>query len=160
MKRLLCTLLAALCALSALTACGKKSSSPVVFYYLDSAFQDNMVCPIASEEREVAGHQEDLRYLLSFYLMGPIDSGLRSALPRGTLLYTVSQEDSRLTIEISNTTALLSDAEFSLACACLSMTCMGLTQAEEVTVVSGSRSLTLSQSNLLLTDTVTPEETT
>ena len=40
------------------------------------------------------------------------------------------------------------------------MTCMGLTNAEAVTVVSGSRSLTLDKDNLLLSDTITPEENT
>ena len=39
------------------------------------------------------------------------------------------------------------------------MTCMGLTNAERVTIISGSRSLTISRDNLLLNDTVTPEET-
>ena len=63
------------------------------------------------------------------------------------------------TIEIWYTSGLLSDAEFSLACACLSMTCMELVNAEKVTIVSGSRSLTLSRDNLLLNDTITPEET-
>ena len=71
----------------------------------------------------------------------------------------MEQEGTALTIEISNTSALLSDAEFSLACACLSMTCMGLANVENVTIVSGSRSLTLSRDNLLLNDTITPEET-
>ena len=74
-------------------------------------------------------------------------------------IYTVEQEGTALTIEIANTSALLSDAEFSLACACLSMTCMELVNAEKVTIVSGSRSLTLSRDNLLLNDTITPEET-
>ena len=92
--------------------------------------------------------------------MGPIGKSLSSPLPRGTLLYTVSQDGSRLAIEISNTAALLTDAEFSLACACLSLTCMGLTGVSEVTIVSGSRNLTFTQENLLLSDTVQSEETT
>ena len=70
-----------------------------------------------------------------------------------------TDEGTELTIEISNTSALLTDSEFSLACACLSMTCMELTNAENVTITSGSRSLTLSRDNLLLNDTVSPEET-
>lgn len=159
MKRLLCLILSVLLLLSLLAGCGQKLNEPVTFYYQKNAYEENMDSPIAGEEREVSGHRDNLKYLLSFYLMGPIGKDLVSPLPRGTQLNTVSREDGALTIELSNTTSLLSDSEFSLACACLSLTCMGLTDAEAVTVVSGSRSLTLSRENLLLSDTVTPEET-
>ena len=160
MKRLICNLLAASLLLSLLAGCGQEMKEPVIFYYRKGAYEEKMVCPIAGEEREVAGHRDNLKYLLSFYLMGPISKDLVSPLPRGTLVYNITQEDTELTIELSNTSALLTDSEFSLACACLSMTCMGLANVENVTIVSGSRSLTISRDNLLLNDTVTPEETT
>ena len=158
MKRLFCLALTAAVLLS-MSGCGQKMKEPVTFYYLNESYQATMYCALVCEEREVAGYRDDLKYLLSFYLMGPIGKGLTSPLPRGTLLYTVNQEGAKLTIEISNTSALLSDSEFSLACACLSQTCMGLTNAEEGTIVSGNRNLTLNRDNLLLNDTVTPEET-
>ncbi|MDO5546310.1 MAG: hypothetical protein Q4F81_10930 [Eubacteriales bacterium] len=159
MKRLICLALVMALSLSLLPGCGQQMKEPVTFYYLKSSYQETMDSPIVGEEREVAGHRDDLKYLLSFYLMGPIGQYLTSPLPRGTLLYTVDQAGTELTLEITNTSALLTDPEFSLACACLSLTCMGLTGAEKVTIVSGSRSLTLRQDNLLLNDTVTPEET-
>ena len=158
MKRLVCAALAA--AMLFITfGCRQQMKESVTFYYLNSAYQETMDSPIVGEEREVAGHRDDLKYLLSFYLMGPISKDLVSPLPRGTLVYNITQEDTELTIELSNTSALLTDSEFSLACACLSMTCMGLANVENVTIVSGSRSLTISRDNLLLNDTVTPEET-
>ena len=160
MKRIVCAALAVALLASLLPGCGQKLKEPVTFYYQKSTYQESMDCPIAGEEREVAGHRDNLKYLLSFYLMGPINKDLVSPLPRGTLLYTIDQEGSGLSIEISNTSDQLSDSAFSLACACLSMTCMGLTNAEEVTIVSGSRSLTLSRDNLLLSDTITSEENT
>ena len=159
MKRLLCFALAAAAVVSLLSGCAQPTKESVTFYYRKDAYQENMDCPIVGEEREVAGQRDNLKYLLSFYLMGPIGKGLSSPLPRGTLLFTVNQEGADLTIEISNTSALLSDSEFSLACACLSMTCMGLTGVEKVTIVSGNRSLTLSMDNLLLNDSVKPEDT-
>lgn len=159
MKRLLCFFLTLLLLASHLSGCSQPMKEPVTFYYLRTSYQETMDSPVVGEVREVAGHRDDLKYLLSFYLMGPIGKGLSSPLPRGTLLYTVSQDGSRLTIEISNTAALLTDAEFSLACACLSLTCMGLTGVSEVTIVSGSRNLTFTQENLLLSDTVQSEET-
>ena len=158
MKRLLCILLSLLLLASQLSACSQKMKEPVTFYYLQTAYQENMDSPVVGEEREGAGHRDDLKYLLSFYLMGPISKGLSSPLPRGTLLFAVSQEGGRLTIEISNTAALLTDPEFSLACACLSLTCMGLTDAEAVTITSGGRTLTMNPDNLALTDNTIPEE--
>ena len=158
MKRLVCAALAATL-LFITFGCRQQMKESVTFYYLNSAYQETMDSPIVGEEREVAGHRDNLKYLLSFYLMGPISKDLVSPLPRGTLVYNITQEDTELTIELSNTSALLTDSEFSLACACLSMTCMGLANVENVTIVSGSRSLTISRDNLLLNDTVTPEET-
>ena len=158
MKRLVCAALAATL-LFIPFGCRQQMKESVTFYYLNSAYQETMDSPIVGEEREVAGHRDNLKYLLSFYLMGPISKDLVSPLPRGTLVYNITQEDTELTIELSNTSALLTDSEFSLACACLSMTCMGLANVENVTIVSGSRSLTISRDNLLLNDTVTPEET-
>ena len=159
MKRILCFVLTVSALIAMLPGCAQKPDEPVTFYYLKSSYQEDMDSPIVGEEREVAGHRDNLRYLLSFYLMGPIGKGLSSPLPRGTQLYTVEQDGASLTIEISNTSNLLSDAAFSLACACLSNTCMGLVDVETVTIVSGSRSLALNKDNLLLNDTVTPEET-
>ena len=159
MRRLLCLNLSVVLLLSLLSGCGQHLKEPVTFYYLRNAYEDKMDCPIAGEQREASGNRDNLKYTLSLYLMGPIGKDLVSPLPRGTVLYTVKQENGTLTIELSNTSALLSDSEFSLACACLSLTCMGLTNTEAVTIVSGNRSLTLSRDNLLLGDTVTPEET-
>ena len=159
MKKMLCTALVIVLLVSLLPGCGQKIKEPVTFYYLITNYQENMVSPIAGEEREVAGYRDNLKYLLTFYLMGPISQELSSPLPRGTQLCSIGQDGANLTIEISDTASALNDSRFSLACACLSMTCMGLTNAENVTIVSGSRSLTLSRDNLLLNDTVTPEET-
>ena len=143
MKKMLCIALAIILLVSLLPGCGQKMKEPVTFYYQITNYQENMVSPIAGEEREVAGYRDNLKYLLTFYLMGPI-----------------SQEGTELTIEISDTASALNDSGFSLACACLSMTCMGLTNAERVTIISGSRSLTFDRTNLLLSDTTISEENT
>lgn len=160
MKRFLCAMLSVVLLITILSACSERGKEPVTFYYLQDSYQEDMDRVIVGEEREVTGYQDNLKYLLSFYLMGPVGKSLRSPLPRGTNLYSVVMEGTGLTIEISNTSALLSDSEFSLACACLSLTCMDLVTAEEVTITSGSRTLTMRQDNLLLTDTASLEEDT
>ena len=160
MKKMLCIALAIILLVSLLPGCGQKMKEPVTFYYQITNYQENMVSPIAGEEREVAGYRDNLKYLLTFYLMGPISQELSSPLPRGTQLCSIGQDGGELIIEISDTASTLNDSGFSLACACLSMTCMGLTNAERVTIVSGSRSLTFGCDNLLLSDTIVPKETT
>lgn len=160
MKKMLCTALVIVLLVSLLPGCGQKIKEPVTFYYLITNYQENMVSPIAGEEREVAGYRDNLKYLLTFYLMGPISQELSSPLPRGTQLCSIGQDGANLTIEISDTASALNDSRFSLACACLSMTCMGLISAERVTIVSGSRSLTFGSDNLLLSDTIISEENT
>lgn len=159
MKRLLSIFLAGLVLISLLPGCGERVKEPVTFYYLHSSYQEKMDAPIASEVRETAGHRDNLKYLLSFYLMGPVDKELYSPLPRGTVLYQIEQAPGSVTITLSDTTNALSDSEFSLACACLSLTCMDLVSASEVTVISGNRDLTMRRDNLILTDIPINEET-
>ena len=160
MKRLICLILAAVLLLPLLNGCGEQIKEPVTFYYLRRNYREEMDGLIACEEREASGHRDSLEYLLAFYLMGPVDEELRSPLPRGTILFSLHQEGTELTLSISDTSSSLTDYEFSLACACLSLTCMDLVSVEEVTVTSGSRSLTLGRDSLTLTDNIKPEETT
>ena len=158
MRRLICSALLLLLLLALLPGCSERSKEPVTFYYLRQNYQENMDTLIASEVREVSGHRDDLKYLLSFYLMGPADKELCSPLPRGAVLYQLEQTDTELTITLSDTSSTLSDGEFTLASACLSLTCMDLLPLESVTVASGSRNRTIRRSDLILTDTVKPEE--
>ena len=160
MKRMVCLILTVLLLIPSMTGCSGRLNEPVRFYYLRRDYQESMDSPIASEEREASGHQENLKYLLSFYLMGPVSEELVSPLPRGVILYTLKQDGSSLSIELSDTSASLSDSALSLACACLTLTCTGLISVDEVTVSSGSRSLTMSAETLTLTDNVIPEERT
>ena len=90
--------------------------------------------------------------------MGPADKELTSPLPRGTVLYQLEQTEDAVTIGISDTSEALSDSRFSLACACLSMTCMELLPVKEITVVSGSRNTTIRRDSLILKDTIQPQE--
>ncbi len=129
---------------------------PVTFYYLQRQYlygEENGV--IVGEAREASGHREDLRYLLALYRMGPSGEELRSPLPAGTELMVLDQTDTAVHIVISDTSATLTDSKFSLACACLARTCLEITGCEEVTITSGSRSVTMSWDNLLLFDSST-----
>lgn len=155
MKRILCVLLN-LVFLLAFAGCTLEESSikePVRFFYQRSEFayhtEDSV---IRAEIREAAGHAKDLPYLLSNYLLGPTEDGLILPFPSGTKLISVQQEENTVTVVLSDTLRSLSDSQFSLACACISLTCMELTNAQTVTVINGDQTLSTTRDQLLLFD--------
>ena len=82
--------------------------------------------------------------------MGPLKQELVSAFPKSTRLLSGSINDSRMLIELSDTSESLTDAEFSLGCACLALTCIKASGAEEIVITSGSRTLAIREDTLLL----------
>lgn len=152
MKRTVCMLvLVALC-LCGCTQVGDSIKEPVTFYYVREQYKTDMSQAIGTEVREAAGHREDLAYMLRLYLLGPTQEGLVSPLPRTILVQNVQVQGLTVVLTLSDTESSMSDGEFSLACACLSLTCLDLTQAKRVTILSGSRTVTMSQENLALFD--------
>ena len=107
---------------------------------------------IVPEQREITGHGGDLHYLISLYLVGPLDDSLVSPFPKGTRLLETQQNGMELLLTLSDSAASLSDSAFSLACTCLALTCMSFTNAETVTVSSEERVMTITTDNLLLSD--------
>lgn len=125
---------------------------PVTFHYLCSEYQDSLCCVFVSEEREAAGHTGDLTYLLGLYLMGPASDEMDFPLPSGTKVLSSQKHNAQVLIELSDTEQNLSDIDYSLACACLTLTCLDMTDAESVTVTSGTRSVTMTRESLALYD--------
>ena len=54
----------------------------------------------------------------------------------------------------------LNDAQFTLACSCLTKTCLDVLDIQEVTITSGERSITLTEADMLLYDDGLPAEET
>ena len=153
MKRFLCILLIASAIMSGCQTSGERIKEPVTFYYVKSNYQRELTNAFLSEQREASGHRDDLSYLMALYLMGPIDENLTSPIPAGTRIYIQESNAYNVKLKLSDTEKTLSDAEFSVASACLAMTCLELTGTQTVTVSSGSRSVTMTSGNLELTDT-------
>lgn len=150
MKRLVGAVL--LCAV--LCGCSFLDSEDAVrFYYVRSSYSYYNDAPvIIAEYRDIAVHRQDLQYLLSLYLMGPVGESAVCPFPKNTRLIGLSADGGKLTLDLTDTTRTLSDSAYSLACACISRTAMELTEVESVTVVSGSRSLTTERDGIMLTD--------
>lgn len=153
MKRILCIVLAISVFLTGCSFFGTRIKEPVTFYYLCDKYQTDLCCVIVSEEREASGHIGDLSYLLALYLMGPTDDEKVSPLRAGTKIQSERKND-QIYLELTEPSRVLSDIEFSLACACLTLTCLNLTDAKTVTITSGERSKTMNRNTLTLYDTI------
>ena len=137
----------------------KHPGNKVAFYYSRTEYaygSDDAV--IVPEQRDISGHEGELNYILSLYLMGPLDENLTCIFPATTRLVGISQEDGNLNVHLTPIAKSLSEGEFSLACSCLTITCMELTDCSQVTVVCGDKSVTLSRADLLLFDDPIPTE--
>ena len=160
MKRLFCMLLCFILVFT-LFGCGsKEDENHVTFYYIRSEYdygtEDGV---IASELRDVSDKAADLRNLLALYLVGPLDESLSSPFP-GTKLISLETRDDTLLIQLAGSASIMSEVRYSLACACMTMTCLELTDAAQVTITCSDRSVTMSRDNLVLFDIPAPIETT
>lgn len=160
MKKIICILLS-LCLL--LSGCGHAEDHSVSFYYCRSPedyqyFEADGV--IRAEARDVTGHRSDLRYLVSLYLAGPLEERLQSPFPRTARLISVSIVEDTIQIQLSDQSKTMTDAEFSMACACLTLTCMGFLRCSQVTIISGDRTVSMNTDSILLSDDLLPQETT
>lgn len=160
MKRSLVLFLLISFLLAGCTSSSEQITDSVNFYYVRTAYLEDMTSLIEPEHRDAAGHKDDLSYLLALYLIGPASEELVSPIPEDTELLSAVEWNGAITITISDTEKTMTDPQFALSCACLSMTCMELTESETVTIISGTRTITMTSSNLSLTDnaiTVTEE---
>ena len=152
MKHLISLVLAMLL-LAGCGIAGERIKDPVTFYYIRSDYQKDMASVIASETREASGHRDDLPYLLALYSMGPSKEGLRSPFLPTTRIIPTEHTDAGIVLSISEVPDSMTDAEFTLASACLALTCMELTNASQITVISDGRSVTIHTENLMLFET-------
>lgn len=152
MKRIACLMLIVSLLLTGCGFLGERIHEPVLFYYLCQNYQKELCCVIVSEEREVTGHSGDIPYLLALYELGPAGTDYRSPLPSGTQI-DAELRNGKLQLELSEKAIALSDSEFSLACACLTMTFLDVGEIESVTLCCGERKKTMTRDSLSLYDT-------
>ena len=161
MKRLLI-----LCCIGCLLLCGcqlesREDREPVLFYYRQAEFvlgEDNG--SIAAEERDGTGHITDMNYLLRLYLTGPLSEDLVCPFPSDVQLSSIRTGQGKVTVTLTGSPEHLPEAQKTLACACLTLTCLDITDANEVTVLYRERSLTMTRDSLTLIDESTVQLTT
>lgn len=156
MRHLILFLLVSCQILTGCSVIGERIKEPVPFYYVREDYQESMEQVILSEVREASGHRNDLPYLLALYSMGPTSEGLVSPFPKNTRMTLITRADNSIELSLSDGVLILTDAEFTLAGACIAKTCMELTDVEQVTIICGDRTITISDDNLLLSSDVIP----
>lgn len=150
MKRFCCLICIISLLLTGCSMLGERIKEPVSFYYVRENYQKDMQNVIGSEVREASGHRDDLSYLLALYSMGPSEEGLRSPLPRNTVVTLSEYTDANLELRLSDSALPLSDADFTLASTCVALTCMDLTDAAQVKITCGDREMIIRKDQLLL----------
>ena len=148
-------ILAVVLLIAVIAAPRKDISNLVTFYYARSEFAYGVPDgTIGSEQRAVGGHEGDLNYLLALYLEGPLEQGLKSPLPGADYvrILDLTQKGDALHITLSDLSNIMTDSEFTLACACLTKTCLGLHNVQAVQIISGDRSLRMNPANLQFYD--------
>lgn len=126
---------------------------PVTFYYLQTEFDyGRNPSVIVSEEREASGHRDDLSYILALYLMGPASDEFKSPLPSGTRIVKPEFHGNTVRLELVNPSYTFSDVELTLACACLTLTCLDITEAEKVVITYLEHTVTMSRDDFTMMD--------
>lgn len=154
MKKFLILALSVILLLPGCSFSRERIKEPVRFYYLQKDIQYRSEDGVITwEEREASGHRDNLSYLLAIYRMGPVSEELSLPFPAGTAILMMKEVDEEIHLILGNTAEGMSDVEFSLACACLTLTCTELTGIQNVTVTCGQKSLTMSRDSILRLDT-------
>lgn len=168
MKRLLSIFLS-LALLGSLCACGSREKADAArFYYLrepDNFLYGSSDGAVTFEEREVSGHEGDVKYLLTLYLQGPVTEGLESPFPAGSKLTDLRHSGGEITVTLDSNFATLSGMDLTLACVCLARTCISLANVQTVHILAKSPqgqtviNETITIDSLLPEDSAVPTET-
>lgn len=157
MKRLITFMLLFSLLLSGCSSSGEWIKEPVTFYYVQCDYQKDMEQVIVSEVREASGHRNDLPYLLALYSMGPSSEDLESPFPKNTTILPTARTPYSIELTLSENAAAMTDSNLTLASACIALTCMELTDVQQVSVICGDWNITIREDNLVLYMTNTPD---
>ena len=125
-----------------LCACGvssSRSSNSVKFYYrVEDIKYNSDARVIESETFEAGSRRSDLEYLIKKYLSGPNNSAFLSPFPSGVKLSHIAIQDNTVNIILSNELSSLAGYDLTVACACLTLTVLDITQAASVRISAES----------------------
>lgn len=147
-----------LLALSACTSMPAANNSHS-FYYCRKTYTygtDHGV--ILNEDRYDLPIDLTVEALLQEYISGPKSKDMRSPFPAGTTVQHLAVAENKAEIQLSEEFSSLSNADLTLACACLTLTVADITDVQTVQIsVTGSllnnqASVTMSAGSLVFTE--------
>lgn len=147
-------------ALVLLAGCRQEEPKPqgIPFYYCAAQPAYSIGDTVITAEYRSIVPTDSLQQVLEIYLMGPRSEGLVSPFPEGLQILSVNQEDKTVQLVVSLELAALTGLDLTMACGCLSLTCLALTDAEQVQIspiyglLDGQRTITMDKNTLLLLD--------
>ncbi len=161
MKKALCILLTAmlLLCLGGCSGQSKENETLVTFYYLRAELTyGSSGSVIADCQVKANTGPNDLASALAQYLAGPSDEDLVSPFPKGVRLLEIRQEADTLVLVLDESFGQLKGIALTKACACLAMTCFGLTDAAQVSIQAENATLESAKSIDILRDSLVLQE--
>ncbi len=141
----------AFAAVLSLCACSTYRKNTFTFCYPRTEYlYDEPNGVIGSEQRNASGRTADVTYLLLLYLRGPASRDLTALFPKRTQILSVEQTGDYLQIRLADAATGMTDSEYSLACACLALTCMRSLDVTEISIVCDGKEITLREDTLLV----------
>ena len=160
MKNKWFALLLALIILSSFTGCGRSEQYevPLSFYYLSAQLDYGAdSAAIKPQLREGKGFSSP-ETILQLYFAGPLGEDFKTPFPAGLRLVSTAQEADTLYLTVSDELSQLSGLDLTLACCCITLTCLDITDVESVCIqaetatLGGEKTITMNRDCLLLLD--------
>ncbi len=133
--------------------------APVRFYYKVSDDRYGAAGgAIEYEFYDADGHETNYSRILDAYFQGPVSEGLVAPFPKATGLRVAWLDGGTMRVDLSNDFGQLSGIDLTLACSCITMTCLQFPGVEAVTIRSlgrlldGRETITLNADSLILED--------
>ncbi len=114
--------------------------------------------PMNYELREVYGHETDYRWVLDQYFQGPQSDNLAAPFQKTTKLIQVTLVDGQMKLVVSDDLGGLSGIDLTIACACITRTCLGFEGVESVSIsaesvaLAGKSAIVMHPGNMMLED--------
>ncbi len=134
-----------------LTGCAKPQGNATFYYPRNQYLYYDKENVIVAERRDIGAHSGSISYLLTMYLVGPEDEALDTPFPGKARLSSASVQDDTLVITLTELSDV-TDARFTLGCACLALTAMEAFPCETVSILCAERTITINKNDLLLQD--------
>ena len=156
MKQFLCV--AIILALLVAPGCSKNEPNGTPFYYCVANASYTPGSTVIDKEYRDNIPADSLMDTLEHYLQGPTSSNLVSPFPEGMTVVSANQDGDALYLTVSMELTALKGLDLTLACGCLTLTCLEITDAQQVHISSiyglldGQRTIIMDKNTLLLLD--------